>query len=228
MPTMPRFTISRHTGSKEGDHFDLMLEHGEALKTWRISSPAFQSKQPAHLIKDHRKTYLDYEGEVSGKRGKIEIWDTGTYAAEWWTEARILIALTGKQFKGRVLLEAPAADAAAGADWSLVDASTGLRKAAAAFLRGDPLDAAPTPELDQLRDALSAEERRVMAQIDLFVKGGPVHWAQAVLNPELAARIETDRLRWRHPWLEAAKTFAVRLGELAAQLLLYKPEAPKP
>ena len=27
---MPRFTISHHTGSKDGDHYDLMLEHGEA------------------------------------------------------------------------------------------------------------------------------------------------------------------------------------------------------
>jgi hypothetical protein len=218
---MPRFTISRHTGSKEGDHFDLMLEHGEALKTWRIGSPAFQAKQPAHPIKDHRKTYLDYEGEVSGKRGKVEIWDSGTYAPEVWSEARILVALTGKQFKGRILLEAPADPAA---DWSLVDASSGLRKAAAAFLRGDPLEAAPTPELDQLRDALSVEERRVMAQIDLFVKGGPVHWAQAALNPELKRRIDADRLRWRHPWLESARTFTTRLGELADQLLQYKPE----
>ncbi len=222
---MPRFTISRHTGSKDGDHFDLMLEFGEALKTWRIGSPAFQAKQNAHPIKDHRKTYLDYEGEVSGKRGKVEIWDSGTYAPEVWTDSRILVALTGKQFKGRILLEAPADPAAA--DWSLVDASSGLRKAAAGFLRGDTLEPAPTPELDQLRDALSVEERRVMAQIDLFVKGGPVHWAQAALNPELPRRIDAERLRWRHPWLDAARTYAARLGELAAQLLQYRPESPK-
>ncbi len=222
---MPRFTISRHTGSKDGDHFDLMLECGEALKTWRIGSPAFQAKQTAQPIKDHRKTYLDYEGEVGGKRGKVEIWDSGTYAPEVWTDSRILVALTGKQFKGRILLEAPADPAAA--DWSLVDASAGLRKAAAGFLRGDTLEPAPTPELDQLRDALSVEERRVMAQIDLFVKGGPVHWAQAALNPELPRRIDAERLRWRHPWLDAARTYAARLGELAAQLLQYRPDPPK-
>ena len=217
---MPRFTISRHTGAKEGDHFDLMLEHGDALKTWRIASPAFQAKQPAHPIKDHRKSYLDYEGEVSGKRGKVEIWDSGTYSPEVWSEARILVALTGKQFKGRILLEAPKEP---DQDWSLVDASSGLRKAAAAFLRAEPLDPAPTPELDQLREALAAEERRVMAQIDLFVKGGPVHWTQSPLNPELQRRIEADRLRWRHPWLEAAKGYVARLAELAEQLQQYKP-----
>lgn len=219
---MPRFTISRHTGSKDGDHFDLMLEHGDALRTWRIASPAFQAKQAAQPIKDHRKTYLDYEGEVSGKRGKVEIWDSGTYAPEVWSDARILVALTGKQFKGRILLEAPKEP---DKQWSLVDASSGLRKAAAAFLRGAALEPAPTPELDQLRDALSVEERRVMAQIDLFVKGGPVHWTQAALNPELLRRIETDRLRWRHPWLDAAKSFSGRLAELAEQLQQYKPEA---
>jgi hypothetical protein len=219
---MPRFTISRHTGAKEGDHFDLMLEHGDALKTWRIATPAFQAKQPAHPIKDHRKSYLDFEGEVSGKRGKVEIWDSGTYSPEVWSDARILVALTGKQFKGRILLEGPKDP---NQDWSLIDASCGLRKAAAGFLRADPLDAAPTPELDQLRDALAAEERRVMAQIDLFVKGGPVHWTQSALNPELQKRIEAERLRWRHPWLEAAKSYVGRLGELAEQLQQYKPAA---
>jgi hypothetical protein len=64
-----------------------------------------------------------------------------------------------------------------------------------------------------------------MAQIDLFVKGGPVHWTQASLNPELLRRIDADRLRWRHPWLDAAKSFTARLGELAGQLLQYKPES---
>ena len=59
---MPRFTVSRHTGSKEGDHFDLLLEHGETLKTWRLENTSFQFPQAARQIKDHRKTYLDYEG----------------------------------------------------------------------------------------------------------------------------------------------------------------------
>ena len=35
---MPRFTISQHTGSKDGDHYDLMLEHGDSLKTWRLAN----------------------------------------------------------------------------------------------------------------------------------------------------------------------------------------------
>ncbi|HYF01053.1 MAG TPA: hypothetical protein VEJ18_19170, partial [Planctomycetota bacterium] len=66
---MPRFTISHHTGSKEEDHYDLFLEQGDVLKTWRLQNTVFQAAQTAVAIKDHRPAYLDHEGEVSGKRG---------------------------------------------------------------------------------------------------------------------------------------------------------------
>lgn len=214
---MPRFAISRHTGSKEGDHYDLFLELGEALKTWRLQNTVFQAAQTAVAIKDHRLAYLDHEGEVSGKRGHVMIWDRGTYTSDLWTETRIQVALQGRQFRGRLLLERHEKG------WSIADAAVALRRAAGSLLRGDPLDPAPTPELESLREALAAEERRLMAQVDLFTRGSVVNWSQAALHPELLQRVDTERARWQHPWLASAHTYAARLDELAGALAAQRP-----
>jgi hypothetical protein len=221
---MPRFTLSLHAGGKEEDHYDLFLEHGDALKTWRLRNAVFSPPQACVLAKDHRKTYLDFEGEVSGKRGHVAVWDTGTYVADVWSDDLIQVALQGRKFRGRLRLERDAAKAEEGI-WTVSDAAAGIRKSAASFLRGDPLDPAPTPELDALREALAAEERRLMAQVDLFARGGHVNWAQAELNPELAPRLDAERVRWQHPWLAGAKRYVERLGEMASLLAQVKPPA---
>jgi len=218
---MPRFTLSLHAGGKEDDHFDLFLEQGETLKTWRLKSVNFVPPQPATPIKDHKKTYLDFEGEVSGKRGHVKIWDTGTYSADLWSDDRIQIAIQGRQVRGRLVLQkSKEKDDDA---WTVGDAAAGVRKAAAAFLRSDPLDSAPTPELDALREALAAEERRLMAQVDLFARGGHVNWSQVELNPELAPRLDAERVRWQHPWLAGAKKYVGRLAEMAGLLAQVRP-----
>src|SRR6266513_2659760 len=122
---MTRFTISRHVGAKEGDHSDLLLEHGEILRTWRLENTAFQFPQPAKQIKDHRMIYLDYEGEVSGGRGAVKIWDTGTYTVDRWDEKHIQIALTGRQIRTRLRLDR--ADGG-GEAWTVLDAANAIRK----------------------------------------------------------------------------------------------------
>ena len=38
IPMAPRFVIQKHT-APTGDHYDLMLEAGDALATWRIDCP---------------------------------------------------------------------------------------------------------------------------------------------------------------------------------------------
>jgi hypothetical protein len=67
---MPRFTLSFHAGGKEEDHFDLLLEQGDTLKTWRLKSVNFSPPQPATAIKDHKKTYLDFEVGSSSRRAR--------------------------------------------------------------------------------------------------------------------------------------------------------------
>jgi hypothetical protein len=221
---MARFTISHHTGARESDHYDLMIEQGEVLRTWRVPALTFAIPQAARQIKDHRKVYLDYEGEIEGKRGHVKIWDTGVYAVEEWTAQRIRIAIVGRQIKARLLLER-AADHPEDAEprWTIVDAALPLRKAAAGFLRSDGLGDAPTPELADLRVALSHEEQKILALVDQYSRGGAVEWSLVETDPELRRRIGSEGARWRHPWFSEAKTFADKIDELARLLTKHRP-----
>ena len=221
---MPRFTISHHTGSGEGDHYDLMLERGETLQTWRLRNTSFQNPQTAVQIKDHRKTYLDYEGEVSRGRGRVRIWDTGTYALDEDRPDRIRVALSGRQIRTRLLLAAaPPVPGSPEPRWTVTDATTEIRRLAAAFLREQGLDDAPTQELAVLREALLREEHRILAQVDHYARGGAVEWPLVVTDAELSRKIESEKARWQHPWLAAARTYAVRLTELAELLSRQRP-----
>ena len=220
---MPRFTVSRHTGSKEGDHFDLLLEHGDALKTWRLENTSFQFPQAARQIKDHRKTYLDYEGEVSGGRGTVKVWDTGTYVVDRWSDKHIRIAVAGRQLKTRLRLD-KTDEGGEGKEpvWTVLDAANVIRKNVAAFLRDFALDDAPTPELGDLRTALAVEERRILAVVDQYTHGNAVEWARAETDPLIRKRIESARARWQHPWLAAAKAYADKIEELTGLLREYE------
>lgn len=216
---MPRFTISHHTGSKDGDHYDLMLEHGDTLKTWRLGNTAFLVSQVARQIKDHRKTFLDYEGEVSGDRGKVKIWDTGTYSVDEWKEDRIQVALAGRALKTRLVLTlGPKHPEDTDPRWTVGDATQELRKAAAALLRGASLDDAPNAELGDLREALAHEERKILSLVDQYTRGGAIDWSHTDLDSDMRKRIDSERARWQHPWLAAAKGYAEKLSELTELL----------
>jgi hypothetical protein len=218
---MPRFTISQHSGAKDGDHYDLFLEQGEILRTWRLDSPVFASPQAALQIKDHRKLYLDHEGEIDGERGRVKVWDSGVYTADEWSERRLRVALVGRQLRTRLLLVADPESKAP--RWTVADATLEVRKATGAFLRGDPLDDAPSPELDPIRLSLSHEEQKLMAVVDQFAKGGAVEWTLAEVDQELRQRIESARVRWQHPWLAGARAYADRLGQLASLVRKQRP-----
>jgi hypothetical protein len=100
---MPRFVILEHDHPVL--HWDLMLQAGETLRTWRLeSAPAPQQRISATLLADHRLIYLDYEGEVSGGRGRVRRWDSGTL--EWITEEveRVAVELFGVRVSGRAYL----------------------------------------------------------------------------------------------------------------------------
>lgn len=87
-----------------GDHWDVMLESDSALATWSIppQSPLGSSFTcPALRLPNHRKHYLDYEGEVAGNRGKVFRVDAGTYEL---LLPEIFI-LHGRYFTGKLTLE---------------------------------------------------------------------------------------------------------------------------
>jgi hypothetical protein len=222
---MPRFTISHHTGSKDGDHYDLMLEHGDGLRTWRLLNTAFQSFQIARQIKDHRKSYLDFEGEVSGERGRVKIWDTGSYSIDDWKDDRIQVALLGRSLKTRLLLTlGPKHPEDADPRWNIGDATQEIRKAAAALLRGASLDDAPNEDLVDLREALAHEEHKILSMVDQYTRGGTIDWSHTDLDPDVRKRIDRERVRWQHPWLAAAKGYADKLGELTEILRQSRPK----
>jgi hypothetical protein len=221
---MTRFTLSHHTGSKEGEHYDFMLERGDGLATWRLDSPTFQTPQKARQLKDHRKNYLDYEGEITGGRGRVRIWDTGVYLVDQWDDRHIRVALVGRQVRTRVRLDRMEADGTAKEPvWTVMDAANVIRKNASAFLRDFSLEDAPTPELGDLRTALAHEEHKILAVVDQYTHGGTVEWSLMEIDPEIRRKIESEKARWQHPWLAAAKAYADKLEELTSLLREYQP-----
>ena len=81
---MPRFVVLLHEtppGYPRPTHYDLMLEQGTVLATWALAKlpVAGGESVDAERLPDHRLDYLDYEGEVSGGRGRVVRVDRGTY-----------------------------------------------------------------------------------------------------------------------------------------------------
>lgn len=83
-----RFALLRHempAGHERPSHWDLLLEHGRLAWTWELLElPLSWHKEgvagplSAHRLPDHRLYYLDYEGPVSGDRGRVIRWAAGS------------------------------------------------------------------------------------------------------------------------------------------------------
>lgn len=99
---MPRFAVLSHDWP--APHFDFLLEAGEVLRAWRLASPPVVGMNAAEANVDHRKLYLDYEGDVSGGRGTVARWDAGSF--EWVEDVpgRAVVQLSGSKLAGRVEL----------------------------------------------------------------------------------------------------------------------------
>ena len=68
-----RYAILRHEPAGGETHFDLMFETapGSSLATWRSAVWPIDGPTEVTRIKDHRRIYLDYEGEIAGGRGYV-------------------------------------------------------------------------------------------------------------------------------------------------------------
>jgi DNA polymerase Ligase (LigD) len=101
---MPRYVILEHDHPTR--HWDFLLEAGSVLRSWRLAElPSPGKPVAAEPSFDHRIIYLDYEGPVSGGRGSVTRWDTGTYS--------------GSRLRGAIRISA---DSAGG--WKLLFEST--------------------------------------------------------------------------------------------------------
>jgi hypothetical protein len=88
---VPRYVILRHTGGPDPDHYDFMLEAGDALKTWTVHSLDWTTPQSAAQNRDHRLAYLQYEGPIAGNRGEVRRVAAGEYEAVLWGPDRISV-----------------------------------------------------------------------------------------------------------------------------------------
>lgn len=110
---MPRFVILRHEtppGYPRPSHFDLMLEHGSALRTWACEAlPTHGQSTAAEQLADHRSDYLDFEGTVAGARGSVVRIAAGEYLPLEETDSLLRVRLAGPQLSGELTLVRDAA-----------------------------------------------------------------------------------------------------------------------
>jgi hypothetical protein len=103
---MPRYVILEHDHPSR--HWDFMLETGKSLRTWRLEAwPEDGARIRAEPIGDHRLIYLDYEGPLSGDRGRVLHRDEGMYTGE--VALPLCVTMTGRYLKGTVTITEDAA-----------------------------------------------------------------------------------------------------------------------
>ena len=75
-----RFVVLRHCVSRNDVHFDLMVDSGDAMATWRCPEApetASGAAMTCEKLADHRRRYLEYEGPLSQNRGDVRRHDGG-------------------------------------------------------------------------------------------------------------------------------------------------------
>lgn len=93
---MPRYVILEHDHPHL--HWDLMLDIGPTLRTWRLEKPPQPGETVrAEMLGAHRRLYLDYEGPVSGGRGCVRRWDAGEFTIEEESAERLAFRMSGQR-----------------------------------------------------------------------------------------------------------------------------------
>jgi hypothetical protein len=114
-----------------------MLEAGGVLRTWALEQlprdwhlahartvelygdcPAIEGGNNVSALQlgDHRREYLEFEGVLSGDRGKVVRVATGNYTNETESPEKSTVILSGDDVSGRVVLSRSEAD---GTTWTL-------------------------------------------------------------------------------------------------------------
>lgn len=113
---MPRFILLEHSGAPDdpaGLHWDLLLEAGDACRTWRLAAipRAGAPAVAAVAIAPHRLAWLDHlAGEVSGGRGFARRVDAGAFTvidgslAGDGPAGPLAVRLAGATLTGRLLI----------------------------------------------------------------------------------------------------------------------------
>jgi hypothetical protein len=97
-----KFAILEHHWN--GIHWDFLVEDGPSLRTWTIDEPLIAGHElAARALAPHRWIYLDYEGEISGGRGWVKRWDSGTCEVLDWEDSLVRLRVAGSQIAGEVV-----------------------------------------------------------------------------------------------------------------------------
>ncbi len=102
-----KFVVHEHQKRDEPVHWDLMLEYGETLKTFRLNcAPGDVANRPclAMPIPDHDTRFLTYEGPVQKGLGQVKQVDHGTYQSIHMTQHAWTVSLKGRVLHARVKL----------------------------------------------------------------------------------------------------------------------------
>ncbi len=112
------FVVLEHdtTGSSVPDpgiHWDVLFEVPALplLATWRLAHNPLTTSEPipAERIHDHRRVYLDFEGELSGDRGHVRRLDSGRASVEHYATDTLDAELAGALLRGHMrITRAPA------------------------------------------------------------------------------------------------------------------------
>lgn len=106
------FVLLEHTPRAPADwpgeasvrHWDLLIEVPgcERLPTWRLACNPLETagETPAERSADHRRVYLDFEGEISGGRGTVRRIDRGEAAVERIMGDELAVVLKGVRLHG--------------------------------------------------------------------------------------------------------------------------------
>jgi hypothetical protein len=83
MPDPTRFAVLHHV-TDDGPHYDVLVEPraGADLATWRSPAWPVEAAVVVRRLRDHRRLYLTYEGDLGGGRGRVDRVADGTCAVE--------------------------------------------------------------------------------------------------------------------------------------------------
>jgi DNA ligase D-like protein (predicted 3'-phosphoesterase) len=105
---MAIFVVKEHWARSH--HFDFRLEKDGVFKSWAVPKGLPEStglKRLAVQVEDHELEFAPFQEvnpEGESVRGRIKVWDHGTYELEEWTEDRIAFDLNGSRVSGKFSL----------------------------------------------------------------------------------------------------------------------------
>ncbi|MHC4068263.1 MAG: DNA polymerase ligase N-terminal domain-containing protein [Planctomycetota bacterium] len=106
MQSSREFVIQKHIKASNL-HWDLMLEAGNVLETYRLELPLeklMHQRSPAIRIFDHPLKFLTYEGSVNKGKGTVEIAERGTCQLLRESKHKKEFQFEGKILKGKFSL----------------------------------------------------------------------------------------------------------------------------